>query len=444
MQRWYTLSMQIIADLHLHSRFARAVSKNMTLPEISRFAKIKGIDLVATGDWTHPIWFSEITNELKETNEGIYQLKNSTPTDPKFILSVEISSIYKDKDKTRRIHYLILSPNLKTALMINQALAKRGVNLISDGRPITGLSAHDVAEIALTINEKCLIIPAHIWTPWFSLYGHMSGYDLLTDCYRDLSNQIFAVETGLSSDPAMNWKVDELDNRQILSFSDAHSAVKLGREATVFDLPEVSYPELRNAITSTPGTSSKSRIVHTIEFYPEEGKYHYTGHRNCQITRSPKQTRKQGIICPVCKKELTIGVSSRVETLAKNKIEINSAKDALGLNWISQKGRSSRPPYIMLVPLAEIIAEVMHVGPSTKKVALIYDAMIATFGNEFNVLFKTPISELSKHFEKDLSTAIQKVRSGDISIKPGFDGVFGQVSIYQKPKNPTINQNPLF
>jgi len=421
MQRWYTLSMQIIADLHLHSRFARAVSKNMTLPEISRFAKIKGIDLVATGDWTHPIWFSEITNELKETNEGIYQLKNSTPTDPKFILSVEISSIYKDKDKTRRIHYLILSPNLKTALMINQALAKRGVNLISDGRPITGLSAHDVAEIALTINEKCLIIPAHIWTPWFSLFGSKSGFDSLEECFSDLKSHIFAVETGLSSDPPMNWRIQDLDHVRLISNSDAHSPGYLGRNANVFNT-ELDYFHIRQALEE----NDLNTFLGTLDMYPHQGKYHYDGHRKCNISLNPAETIRLGGICPGCGRKMTLGVLNRVEELA-----------ARPEGYMPE----SRHGFKSIIPLADIFSEIFDVGPKSKKVVEAYRKTIESLGPELHILTGLSIEEIETARVPLLAEAVKRMREGSIRIEPGYDGEFGTVNIFSdEEKNSTLGK----
>lgn len=345
---------------------------------------------------------------------------------------------------------MIFAPNFEATEKINRELTVRGANLMSDGRPIMGLSAKVVAQIALEADERCLVIPAHAWTPWFSLYGSMSGFDSIEECFGDLSENIYAVETGLSSDPTMNWRIEELNSRRIISSSDAHSPQKMGREATVFELPELNYENVRQAIKGE-GTSN---ILFTIEFYPEEGKYHYTGHRKCEVTYSPNETRKKGIICPVCAKPLTVGVMSRVETLAKTEVETESETDKFGVRWIKSKetslrveGPMSRRPYVMLVPLMEIISEALEVGVGSQQVASVYEQLVNTFDNEFNVLLKTPLSEMGKAADARVVEGIKKVRSGDISIKPGYDGVFGEVMIWKeedKNEKSVSDQTTLF
>jgi len=453
--------MKVIADLQIHSRFSRAVSEKMRLPVISKWAKKKGIGLIATGDWTHPIWFRELRANLIQVSEGVYEYrqdklaKTSKIADEepktKFLLSTEVSSIYSQGGKTRRIHTLIFAPTIQVVERINKQLSSQGANLLSDGRPIMGLSAKVVAEIALTVDERCLIIPSHAWTPWFSLYGSMSGFDSIDECFGDLSDNIYAVETGLSSDPAMNWRIEELENRSIISSSDAHSPQKLGREATVFELPQVNYKNIRSAImgesiNNQQSTANKSRIAHTIEFYPEEGKYHYTGHRRCKVVYSPKEAKKMGIICPVCNKKLTVGVMSRVESLAGSDVETESETDEYGVRWI-RKSQSIRPPYVMLVPLMEIISEAEGVGVGTKKVEEIYEQLISLFGSEFNVLLKTPIEEFEILSKPKIIDGIKRVRLGDIMIKPGHDGVFGDVRIWKEEEIPIevrVDQTTLF
>jgi uncharacterized protein (TIGR00375 family) len=434
---------EIITDLHIHSRFARAVSPQMTLPVLSSWAKKKGIDIVATGDWTHPIWFRELKNNLVEAEEGLYREKGASPDAPLFLLSTEISSIYSQGEKTRRIHTLIFAPNLEAVEKINKELTDRGANLFSDGRPIVGLSARAVAEIALNVDERCLIIPAHAWTPWFSLYGSKSGFDSIDECFGDLVKNIFAIETGLSSDPAMNWRIEELKNRKIVSFSDAHSPQKLGREATIFDLQKKSYQNIRNAIVEGNG----DKIVHTIEFYPEEGKYHYTGHRKCKVIYSPKEAKKKGTICPVCGRPLTVGVMSRVEALAASDIETESKSDKLGVRWIKEK-EGNRPPYVMIVPLMEIIAESLSMGVGSQKVTGLYEQLINSLGNEFHILLKSKIEEIEKVVGPRIAEGIKKVRSGDIVIGPGYDGVFGDVSIWKEGEmgqiDDQVDQETLF
>lgn len=452
--------MKVIADLHLHSRFARAVSSQMVVSVMSEWSRKKGIDLIATGDWTHPVWLRELQAGLEEAEQGLYKVKGSSDEGVRFLLSTELSSIYSQGDSTRRVHYLVWAPSFEVAGKINKTLTGRGVNLMSDGRPILGLSTREVAQLVFDIDENCLIIPAHVWTPWFSLYGSKSGFDSLRDCFGDLAHNIYAVETGLSSDPAMNWKIEELEGKSIVSFSDAHSPQKLGREATVFELEKLNYESIRKALGSDnrktrntqriresddqkfrdPDLSefSGSQISYTIEFYPEEGKYHYTGHRKCNVVHSPKESRKMGTICPVCGKGLTVGVMSRVESLAAHDIETESETDRFGVRWIKSKettfranGSMGRRPYVMLVPLLEIISESLSVGVGTKTALSAYENLISHFGSEFKVLLETSIEDLDKLTDPKIVEGIKKVRSGDIMIEPGYDGVFGKVKIWK-------------
>jgi len=430
--------MEVIADLHLHSRYSRAVSPQMVIPEIAKWAIRKGINLVGTGDWTYPLWFRELKENLEETGDGIYSIKKAVRDaffaherslktrdsasggerrkfaqndhfTPFFVLTTEISSIYSQGGRGHRIHNLVFAPNFEVVEEINNQLRRFGVNLLSDGRPITGLSSRQICEIVFSVDKNCLVIPAHVWTPWYSLYGSNSGFDSIKECFGEFVDQIFAVETGLSSNPAMNWRIAELDNRSIVSFSDAHSPQKLGREATIFNLDEnFSYQQLRLAIIN-------QEIVSTIEFYPEEGKYHWTGHRACQVKQSPEQTKKLGNICPVCGRKLTIGVMHRVEELASRPADFQPEK---------------RPPFKMLVPLIEILAEVRNSSVSSQNVENEYNLITTEFGSEFNFLLKTSLKEMAKIGEERLAEAMDKVRKGDIFIDPGYDGVFGVVKIW--------------
>ena len=435
--------MKVVADLQIHSRFARAVSPQMVVPVISEWAAKKGIDLVATGDWTHPLWYRELRTNLVEVGEGIYKAKDAPEQGAKFLLSTEVSSIYSQGGRVRKVHTLIFAPNFEAVEGINKQLTRRGANLLSDGRPIVGLSAKQVAEIALGVDSKCLIIPAHAWTPHFSLYGSVSGFDSIEECFEELSPNIYAIETGLSSDPAMNWRIEDLENRRIVSFSDAHSPQKLGREATVFELSKFSFEAIRGAITG----QGEGKISHTIEFYPEEGKYHYTGHRNCKVVYSPNETRKLGTTCPVCGRPLTVGVMSRVEHLAGREVETKSEVDAFGVRWIKD-ARGKRSPYVMLVPLLEILSEALSFGVGSQKVMGVYDQLINLQGSEFKVLLQTPLEEIERAFGERVAEAISKVRSGDISIEPGYDGVFGKVKIWKESEaleeETPIDQGTLF
>ncbi|MBM3205435.1 hypothetical protein FJZ41_01115, partial [Candidatus Shapirobacteria bacterium] len=344
--------MEIIADLHLHSKYSRAVSQNMVVSQIALWAGKKGIRLVGSGDFTHPLWLRELKENLKEVSFGLYALKSQEKEinnsqslkkeAPLFLLTTEIASIYSQEGKSHRIHNLIFAPDFKTVEEINLKLRSREVNLFSDGRPITGLSSQAICELVLSVNKDCLVIPAHIWTPWFSLYGSNSGFDSLKECFGEFAPQIKAIETGLSSDPAMNWRIEELDGKSILSFSDAHSPQKLGREATVFEVSKenkLDYEQIKKAIAN-------QQIAYTIEFYPEEGKYHWSGHRTCQVKQSPPETARLGTTCPVCGRRLTVGVMHRVEQLARRSAEeVVVSRD----HWV--KSTADRPPYVMSVPL---------------------------------------------------------------------------------------------
>ena len=411
----------------------------MVLPTMAEMAEKKGIDLLATGDFTHPLWVKELESQLQETAEGIYILKGDGNKNRKarYILGTEISCIYSQGDKGRRVHVLVFAPNLEIVHKINQAMKERGCNLMSDGRPIIGLSVVELCQLLFEIDKDIVVIPAHVWTPWFSLYGSKSGFDSLEECFGKYAGRIFVVETGLSSDPAMNWRIKELDNRSIVSFSDAHSPAKLGRELTVFKrLPggrgqgqeNFSYQDFRGTLRQ----KGDWRIACTIEFYPEEGKYHYTGHRNCQIIQDPEETRKKGTTCPVCGRPLTIGVMHRVGQLAGREIkevEIQTKRTDTGVRLISCP---SRPAYIMLVPLLEVLGEVFEKGVSTVKVQTEYDRLVNQFGSELKILTKISLADLESISGPKLREAVEKVRKGDIFITPGYDGVFGTVKIWGK------------
>lgn len=425
--------MQVFADLEVHSKYARAVSSSMDIATIAGWADKKGISLVGTGDFTHPIWFREIRTNLEEVGQGVYRFKKSHishRSSPLFLLTSEVSCIYLHEGRSRRVHLLVYLPGFTEVEKFNNTLTSHGANLFSDGRPIISLSLSQVAAYALEASPKALIIPAHVWTPWFGFYGSVSGYDGLYEAFGDFIKHIPAIETGLSSDPAMNWKIGELSGKSIVSFGDAHSPQKLGREATVFDLEKLSYDNLYNAFWG----KGKDKIAYTIEFYPEEGKYHYTGHRKCNVVYSPNDARKLGMTCPVCGKPLTLGVASRVETLATKEVVTITETDSLGVCWIKPSLKAgdslNRKPYVMLVPLLEILSESLEAGVTSQAVSSLYDHLIQKFGSEFAVLLKTPISDLENLAGTRVAEAINKVRSGDIFIKPGFDGVFGTVKIW--------------
>jgi uncharacterized protein (TIGR00375 family) len=455
--------MQIISDLHLHSKYSRAVSKEMEIAEMSKKAAEKGIDLLATGDWFHTIWMRQLQVDLEEWNEGIFQSKKN-PSGAKFLLSAEISNIYKQAGQQRRVHTLVFAPDFEVAEKINRELLKRGCNLSSDGRPIIGLSLVELSELVFSVSKRCMIIPAHVWTPWFSMYGSKSGFDSIEECFGEYKDRIYAVETGLSSDPAMNWRIGELERRAIISFSDAHSGAKLGREATVFQFKKqetrskkqkFNYNDVYWAIAERflGRNEGNLKISYTIEFYPEEGKYHFTGHRKCGVVQSPEDTKKQGATCHVCGRPLTVGVMHRVEELASkpstNKqtdkpIEPIQKKSKTGVVGYYHPVDKTRPPYVMLVPLLEVLSEVYNVGVSTNKVANEYKNLIGNLESEFAVLLKIPLEKLRSVGGERLAEAVKKVREGKISICPGYDGVFGEVKIWGGESEGKREQMSLF
>jgi len=441
--------MRIITDLHIHSKYSRAVSQQMNLKNISLWAAKKGIDLVATGDWTHPLWLREIKNELKEVQEGIFALKNPLPEQQRdvfFVLSVEISNIYKQGDKVRRIHTLVLMPSISSAEKFVKKLQTKGVNVLSDGRPIMGLSLKEVAELVFTTDEKAMIIPAHIWTPWFSLFGSNSGFDSIKEAFGPFEKQIFAIETGLSSDPIMNWQVEEVTKRTIVSFSDAHSLPKLGREATVFSLSnnkkEFSYTDLKKALQNKP---SKLQLIYTIEFFPEEGKYHWSGHRNCNVKLSPDEIEKKGKICPVCGKPLTIGVSDRVRQLSFKKItkdDLILKQNSKGVTFVIDKEKRHKP-FVSLVPLLEILEETEGSPAKAKRK---YEELVTNFAPEFGILLDKPLEEIALAGGSRLAKAIEKLRKREVYLEPGYDGVFGKVKVFadeQKVSDEIIQKSQL-
>ncbi|MGB9911540.1 MAG: endonuclease Q family protein [Microgenomates group bacterium] len=432
--------MEVIADLHLHSKYSRAVSQQMVISEIAYWAIKKGIDLVGTADWTHPLWLRELKEDLKEVEEGIYKLKDellklkNQEKEVYFILATEIASIYTQNGKPHRIHNLVLAPSFAVVEKINEKLRAVGVNLFADGRPTTGLSCPQLCELIWGVEENCLIIPAHVWTPWYSLYGSRSGFNSLRECFGKYADKIHAIETGLSSDPAMNWRIKELDQRSIVSFSDAHSPAKLGREATVFALGENKVPNSKSQILKFSFTDiveaiKNQDIAYTIEFYPEEGKYHWTGHRSCGVRHSSEETRKKGSICPVCGKPLTVGVMYRVDQLANRESKTQIIKFKTGVRLIFNEDKT-RPPYVMLVPLLEILAEAMKGNISSHNVLNEYNKLTSYFGSEFKVLLEAPIEELAKISGEKVAKGIKRVREGEIVVEPGYDGVFGTVKIW--------------
>lgn len=425
----------VISDLHLHSKYSRAVSQKMDLVEIGYWATCKGIDLVATADWTHPVWFRTLQSELREKEPGLYGLKNTSVNISKklrFVLATEVSNIYSQGGSVYRIHTVILSPNLQTSAKVNQALTQQGVNLKSDGRPIMGLSMIELCELLWSIDQEIFVLPAHIWTPWFSLFGSKSGFDSIKECYGPYADKITAIETGLSSDPVMNWSIPELEHRQIVSFSDAHSGQKLGREATVFRKKEAKtydYFDLVKALKKDQ--AGNLEIAFTIEFFPEEGKYHFSGHRDCQIRLDPKEVKKNKGICPKCHKPLTIGVMDRVQQLAQHLLaekDLPTKLSKTGAKLIYPP-KKNRPPFVSIIPLLELISHNQNTSSISKKALEKYHYLINNLGSEFAILLFKDLKELAKFGEPELARLVAKMRQRQIRLEPGYDGVFGKIEV---------------
>ncbi len=394
----------IFTDLHIHSKYSRATSKDLDIDNLTKYGKIKGLNLIGTGDFTHPLWMKELKSKLYDNGTGIY-----TYDDMNFVLSVELSLIYTQDGRGRRIHHVILAPNFEVADQINSFLDTKG-RRDYDGRPIFGFSSIELVENLMSISKDIEIIPAHIFTPWFSLFGAFSGFNSVKECFQENVKYIHAIETGLSSDPKMCWRISDLDDFSIVSFSDAHShwPWRLGRECCVFDMKKMTYKNLIEIIRK----KDKNGFIETLEFHPEEGKYHYDGHRNCNVCLEPKESIARNNICPKCKKQLTIGVLHRVEELADRE-EGYMPDNAV--------------PFKSLVPLSELIAASVGQGVFTKKVWDVYNLLISKFGNEFNVLLKVEKEELEKVAEKKLANIILLNRDGKIKVKPGYDGVYGKI-----------------
>jgi uncharacterized protein (TIGR00375 family) len=413
--------MKLIADFHIHSKYSRATSPSTDLENLDKWAKIKGVNVLGTGDFTHPLWFKEIKEKLESAEPGLFKLRNlSSPT--RFILTSEISCIYSKNKKVRKVHIIVFAPSFEAVEKINIKLGQIG-NLKSDGRPILGLDVKELTKIILDADKDCLVIPAHAWTPWFSVFGSKSGFDSLEECFEDYTKYIYAIETGLSSNPAMNWRLSQLDNITLISNSDCHSPQKIGREANVFDT-DLSYYAITDAIKQ----KDQNKFLYTIEFFPEEGKYHFDGHRSCDISFSPAESKKYNNICPKCKKPLTIGVFNRIEDLADRP------------DGFIPKGAI---PFKSLIPLEEIIADSLGMTTASKKVFPIYEKLIKNLGNEFNVLLESGKEDLEKNSLPKVAEGIIKVRNGEVSVKPGYDGVYGKIKIFDKKIEKTLKQKPL-
>jgi len=402
--------MRIIADLHIHGRYSRATSEQMNIPEIAKYAKIKGLNLVGTGDFTHPQWLKEINETLTpESDSGLFKLA-TTDSPIRFMLQTEVCTIFDYKGELKKVHHVILTPWIETAEQINERLQSFG-SLSSDGRPILNMSASQLVEQVMEVCGDNMVFPAHAWTPWFSIFGAFNGFDTIEDCYQDMTKHIHALETGMSSDPAMNWRLSKLDSYSLVSNSDCHSfwPWRIGREANVFELEKLTY----NGITDAIVANDSSHFKFTIETDPAYGKYHWTGHRNCKVSLSPKEAIKFGNVCPVCRRKLTKGVEQRVEELADRPVEFK---------------REGTPGFLRLLPLSEIIATVLGTdSPSTQAVWKKYNLLVEKFGDEYSVLTSAPLDALVQVVDAPTAQAIIKVRDGSAKVTPGYDGVYGQL-----------------
>ena len=410
--------MKMIADLHIHSRFSMATSKEGTPENLDFWARKKGISLIGTGDFTHPVWREELKERLVSEGNGLYRLRDAYVKEEsrkfpgegtRFVVSGEISSIYKKNGKTRKVHNVILLPSLEAADAMAQRLEKIG-NIHSDGRPILGLDSHDLLEMMLDVCPEGILIPAHIWTPHFSVLGAKSGFDSVEECFEELAPYIHALETGLSSDPAMNWRISKLDRYQLVSNSDAHSPSKLGREANLLDI-DCSYEGLYRAIQTGEGLEG------TVEFFPEEGKYHFDGHRKCGVSLSPVEAERRGGICPVCGKKLTMGVDHRVEQLADR-----------AEGFVKKDGKK----YESLVPLPEVISACMGYSTASKKVQGCFEQMIQTLGTEFDILRNVPSEDIKSCAGERIAEGIENVRTENVKRIPGYDGEYGKIELFEE------------
>lgn len=423
---------ELIVDLHVHSHYSRATSKLCTIEGAYFWGKLKGINVIGTGDCTHPAWFAEFREKLEPTDGGLFRLKpeiaatieQTLPMSVRrnplyFVPTVEIATIYKKHERVRKLHQLLVLPDFEAVSRLNGQLERIG-NLKADGRPILGLDSKELLRLSLETDAQSLYIPAHIWTPWFGVFGSKSGFDSLTEAYEDLTPEVHAVETGLSSDPPMNWRLTQLDGVTITSHSDAHSPQKLGREATIV-ASELTYADVFGAIKS-----NDQRMIGTIEFFPEEGKYYADGHRSCNIRFSPEETKAHDGICPICGKPLVVGVGNRVDVLADRDTQ--------------QEIRKKRVEYI--VPLAEVVAE-LHATKSTtgKAVVAEYDRLIRELGDEFSILRTLPLERIEA-VSPSMAIAVSRIRAGQVYRDAGYDGVYGTIKVFKdnKEKAETLNQ----
>ena len=435
--------MRVISDLHIHSKYSRACSKDLVPQNLDKWAKIKGVNLLGTGDFTHPRWFAELKESLEEAEPGFYKLRSPSPSPllsregkkqnfpppggeelparsaggkeggVRFVLSAEISCIYSQDGRLRRVHYVLLLPSFGAAQKFNQTLESNGGKLAGDGRPILGMNSKEVLKYLLDASPDALLIPAHAWTPYFGIFGSKSGFDSMEECFGEMTKYVYAFETGLSSDPEMNWRFSGTDKFATLSSSDAHSLPRIGREANIMEIPEKEfhYKELYRIIKE----KDASRFKFTVEYFPEEGKYHLDGHASCKVSFTPAQTKKAHGECPVCGKKLTIGVVSRVQDLADRPE-----------GYVPPKAPGQRH----LVPLEEVLADCYGVGPKTKKVQDLYWKLIAAAGSEFAVILDLSLPELEKIGGPVVTEAVKRVREEKVHKTAGYDGVYGIIKVF--------------
>ena len=416
--------MRVIVDLHIHSPYSRAVSKDMTIPNLDIWGVKKGIKVIGTGDFTHPKWLEHLRENLEPAEKGLYKVKNSD-TGTRFMATAEISSIYSHDGQVRRVHNLIFSPSLEIAEKINEKIIARGGKLAGDGRPIVGISSRELLNLALETDENCLFVPAHAWTPWFAVFGSKSGYNSLSECFGEDAKYIYAIETGLSSDPEMNWRISDLDKVALISNSDPHSLRRLGRECNVLEIDEkdLSFDEICRIIKE----KDKNRFLYTIEYFPEEGRYHYDGDREHRVSLHPQESKKIQKRCPVCGRSLTIGVLSRVEELA-DRPEGFVPEVAI--------------PGKHLVQLEEIIADSLGVkSPTSRKVIQMYDEMISKYpAGELSILLDASMDEIEKISTPLIAEGVKRVREGKLHIEPGYDGVYGRIEIFSEAERSRLEK----
>lgn len=441
--------MPIYADLHIHSRYSRACSPQLTPENIDLWCRVKGLGLVATGDFTHPRWLAELQEKLEPVGNGLYRLKpdlrikdarfkEQALAEVYFIIGTELSCIYSHAGAIRRVHHCVFVSSLEKAAAFNSRLAARGCKLAADGRPILGLSSQELLKILLAVDEQGIMIPAHVWTPWFAVFGSKSGYNSLAECFGDLTSHIYAIETGLSSDPPMNWRLSALDSVALVSNSDAHSLPNLGREATIFVGEELSYNNLVLALQAgnpqarvqNREQNLKLKLGGTVEFFPDEGRYHYDGHRDCQVRLSPAESEKYRGQCPKCGRPLTIGVLNRVSKLADR---------AAGFK------PEGALPYLSLVELDKVIAESLGVkGRQARAVEQEYWSLLSKGGNELNILANLSLKELKNITLPPVVEAIRRLRQGEVQIEPGYDGEYGIINLFKADEIKSHQQSSLF